>query len=342
MFRSIVVILVLLILCGCATTKQVGHSPKDATRGLVYINNKQGATAVYIDGEFVGSTPISVSLLQGERHITMNYGGRIVLDTTLVVTDDFERNGNAIMMGGAVGGFATILLVPFPLNMLVSMVPIVFAGGAAQMNADKVVISSRDGIDASARPLPRAPDTLPAPVSAATAAPTSTVMATPATVTPSAATNQSGMNMYAMDSDKYTFLMEKRGEKVSKFVSASYVCYEPSSDLVWMSTVQNQQSVVFVSDEFLPCEIDSLPYPSPNLSALKWVGGMTAAWGVIGAVAGGEMKSTLAGMGVGLVLFGLPTYIITHKVAESQNMRTCRLLRNQEQVREWYRRYPCH
>ncbi|MBO7413564.1 MAG: PEGA domain-containing protein [Fibrobacter sp.] len=329
MFRSIVVILVLLILCGCATTKQVGHSPKDATRGLVYINNKQGATAVYIDGEFVGSTPISVSLLQGERHITMNYGGRIVLDTTLVVTDDFERNGNAIMMGGAVGGFATILLVPFPLNMLVSMVPIVFAGGAAQMNADKVVISSRDGIDASARPLPRAPDTLPAPVSAATAA-------------PAAATNQSGMNMYAIDSDKYTFLMEKRGEKVSKFVSASYVCYETSSDLVWMSAAQNQQSVVYASDEFLPCEIDSLPYPSPNLSALKWVGGMTAAWGVIGAVAGGEMKSTLACMGVGLAFFGLPTYIITHKVAESQNMRTCRLLRNQEQVREWYRRYPCH
>ena len=334
MFRSIAVILVLLFLCGCATTKQVGYSPKDATRGLVYINNKQGATAVYIDGEFVGSTPIKVSLLQGEHHITMNYGGKIVLDTAFVVTDDFERDGNSILMGGAVAGFITILLVPFPGNMLASTFPVILAGGVAQMNADKVVINSREGIDATAKPLPRAPDTLPAPVSAATA--------TPATVTPSAATNQSGMNMYAMDSDKYTFLMEKRGEKVSKFVSAGYVCYETSSDLVWMSAAQNQQSVVYASDEFLPCEIDSLPYPSPNLSALKWVGGVTAIWGVIGAVAGGEMKSTIAGLGVGLALFGLPTYLIAHKVTESQNQRTCRLLRSQEQVREWYRQYPCH
>lgn len=167
MFRSIAVILVLLFLCGCATTKQVGYSPKDATRGLVYINNKQGATAVYIDGEFVGSTPIKVSLLQGEHHITMNYGGKIVLDTAFVVTDDFERDGNSILMGGAVAGFITILLVPFPGNMLASIAPIVLAGGVAQMNADKVVISSREGIDATAKPLPRAPDTFPAPATAA-------------------------------------------------------------------------------------------------------------------------------------------------------------------------------
>ena len=329
MFRSVAVILVLLFLCGCATTKQVGYSPKDATRGLVYINNKQGATAIYIDGEFVGSTPMNVSLVQGEHHITMNYGGKIVLDTAFVVTDDFERNGNAIMMGGAVAGFITILLVPFPGNMLASIAPIVLAGGVAQMNADKVVINSHEGIDATAKPLPRAPDTFSEP-------------ATTATVAPVAVTDQGGMNMYAIDADRYAFLMEKRGEKVSKFVSVGSICYEASSDLVWMNYAQSLQSVVLASDEFLPCEIDSLPYPSPFLSSLKWVGGVTATWGVIGAVAGGEMKSTIAAMGVGLALFGLPTYIIVHNVVESQNKRTCRLLRNQEQVREWYRQYPCH
>lgn len=329
MFRSIAVILVLLILCGCAATKQVGYSSKDATRGLVYINNKQGATAVYIDGEFVGSTPMNVTLVQGEHHITMNYGGKIVLDTTFTVTDDFERNGNAIMMGGAVTGFITILLVPFPVNMLASTVPVILAGVSARINTDMIVVSSREGIDATAKPLPSAPDTLPAPATAAAVAPVAT-------------TNQDGMNMYAIDTDKYTFLMERRGEKISKFVSAGSICYEASNDLVWMNHAQSQQSVVLASDEFFPCEIDSLPYPSPLLSSLKWVGGVTAIWGVIGAVAGGEMKSTIAGLGVGLALFGLPTYLIAHKVTESQNQRTCRLLRSQEQVREWYRQYPCH
>ena len=167
MFRSVAVILVLLFLCGCATTKQVGYSPKDATRGLVYINNKQGATAVYIDGEFVGSTPIKVSLLQGEHHITMNYGGKIVLDTAFVVTDDFERDGNSILMGGAVAGFITILLVPFPGNMLASTVPVILAGVSARINTDMIVVSSREGIDATAKPLPSAPDTFSEPATAA-------------------------------------------------------------------------------------------------------------------------------------------------------------------------------
>jgi hypothetical protein len=51
--------------------------------------------------------------------------------------------------------------------MLASIAPIVLAGGVAQMNADKVVINSHEGIDATAKPLPRAPDTFSEPATAA-------------------------------------------------------------------------------------------------------------------------------------------------------------------------------
>ena len=97
----------------------------------------------------------------------MNYGGKIVLDTAFVVTDDFERDGNSILMGGAVAGFITILLVPFPGNMLASTVPVILAGVSARINTDMIVVSSREGIDATAKPLPSAPDTFSEPATAA-------------------------------------------------------------------------------------------------------------------------------------------------------------------------------
>ena len=106
MYKFVIAILSMFLLCNCAGTRTVDLT-KDSKNaaGLVHIDNKWGATAVFIDNEFVGSTPLAVSLPLGEHRIVMNYGGKIVHDTTLVITDDYERNGDAAIMGGIIGSF---------------------------------------------------------------------------------------------------------------------------------------------------------------------------------------------------------------------------------------------
>ena len=143
MYKFVIAVLLMFILCSCAGTRTVDFA-KDSNdpKGMVHIDNKWGVTAVFIDNEFAGNTPLYVSLPQGEHRIVMNYGGKIVHDTTIVVTDDYERNGNAAIMGGAIGSFVTVLLVPFPANLLAASFPMIVAGASMRLNVDDVVINA--------------------------------------------------------------------------------------------------------------------------------------------------------------------------------------------------------
>lgn len=78
MCKFVFAILSVLLLCSCAGTMAVDLTKEsDKGSGLVHINNKWGSAAVFIDNEFVGGTPLAVSLPLGEHRIVMNYGGNL-------------------------------------------------------------------------------------------------------------------------------------------------------------------------------------------------------------------------------------------------------------------------
>lgn len=355
MYKFLVVSLLMLFLCSCAGTRAVDLS-KDSNDsvGLVHIDNKWGATAVFIDNEFVGNTPLAVSLPLGEHRIVMNYGGKIVHDTTLVITDDYERNGNAAIMGGLIGSFVTVLLVPFPVNMLVASVPVIVAGSASGMGGDYVIINTREGFNATALPVAAKPQDsvqvaspLPKAREQDSSATDYTAFALPAPDTsdheflPEVADTQGEFGMHEVDGEKYVFLKERRKDVGNQeLVVASSICYEPSSDLVWAYEAPLQRTNVYYSDEFLPCEVDSLPYKSKVGPMLLRLGITAGIWTTIGLIAGGIEGAIVGGL-AGTIFYGGIVWGVSDWAMDKRNATACQNIRRKDQVKEWYSQFPC-
>ena len=355
MYKFVIAILSMFLLCSCAGTRTVDLT-KDSKNaaGLVHIDNKWGATAVFIDNEFVGSTPLAVSLPLGEHRIVMNYGGKIVHDTTLVITDDYERNGNAAIMGGLIGSFVTVLLVPFPVNMLVASVPVIVAGSASGTGGDYVVINTREGFNARALPVATKPQDSMQVASAPPKAPERdsnatdyTAFTVPAPDTsdheflPEVADEQGEFGMHDVDGEKYVFLKERRKDVGNQeLVVASSICYEPSSDLVWAYEAPLQRTNVYYSDEFIPCEVDSLPYKSKVGPMLLRLGITAGIWTTIGLIAGGIEGAIVGGL-TGTLFYGAIVWGVSDWAMDKRNATACQNIRRKDQVKEWYSQFPC-
>jgi len=356
MYRFLFVALVSLFLCACAGSRSVNIGDGQ-NRNMVYVDNKWGATAVFVDDAFAGSTPIGLMLPEGKHRIVMNYGGKIVCDTVIDVTDDFSRNSTAAIVGGGVAGFVPLLLMPFPVNMLVATIPLIIAGSASQLNADRLVINTRKGFSAVSSPASGTRGSISGDKrSAATNGPAGKSLAGSSAqvavldgdtsghdlVPEEAAEMRGEFTMHEIDPEKFVFLRERRGEPgVRALVNSSSICYEPSSDLVWAYDMPLQKTTVYYSDEFLPCESDSLPfagYVKPSLIAFTSV---AASMGILSAVMGGDGSQIAAGALAGGLILGLPAAFFTNWYAEGRNKRACGNFMNRDQVKEWYGQYPC-
>ena len=353
MYKFVIAVLLMFILCSCAGTRTVDFA-KDSEEptGIVHIDNKWGVTAVFIDNEFAGNTPLYVSLPQGEHRVVMNYGGKIVHDTTIVVTDDYERNGNAAIMGGAIGSFITVLLVPFPANLLAGSLPMIVAGASMGMNVDDVVVNTREGYNATSQPAPQKKDSgEPAPASGESAPDSSVAAGTPFAVPvpdtsehellPEVADEQGEFGMYDIDGEEYVFLKERRNDVGNQeIVVASSICYEPSSDLVWAYETPLRRTNVYYSDEFLPCEVDSLPYRSKVGPIMLRLGINAGIWTTVGLLVGGTSGAIAAGIS-GTLFYGGITWKVSDWAMDRRNATACQNIRRKDQVKEWYSRFPC-
>ena len=353
MYKFVIAVLLMFLLCSCAGPKTVVFA-KDSEEptGIVHIDNKWGVTAVFIDNEFVGNTPLYVSLPQGEHRVVMNYGGKIVHDTTIVVTDDYERNGNAAIMGGAIGSFITVLLVPFPANLLAGSLPMIVAGASMGMNVDDVVVNTREGYNATSQPAPQKKDSgEPAPASGESAPDSSVAAGTPFAVPvpdtsehellPEVADEQGEFGMYDIDGEEYVFLKERRNDVGNQeIVVASSICYEPSSDLVWAYETPLRRTNVYYSDEFLPCEVDSLPYRSKVGPIMLRLGINAGIWTTVGLLLGGTSGAIAAGIS-GTLFYGGITWKVSDWAMDRRNATACQNIRRKDQVKEWYSRFPC-
>ena len=353
MYKFVIAVLLMFILCSCAGPKTVDFA-KDSNdlKGIVHIDNKWGVTAVFIDNEFAGNTPLYVSLPQGEHRVVMNYGGKIVHDTTIVVTDDYERNGNAAIMGGAIGSFITVLLVPFPANLLAGSLPMFVAGASMGMNVDDVVVNTREGYNATSQPAPQKKDSgEPAPASGESAPDSSVAAGTPFAVPvpdtsehellPEVADEQGEFGMYDIDGEEYVFLKERRNDVGNQeIVVASSICYEPSSDLVWAYETPLRRTNVYYSDEFLPCEVDSLPYRSKVGPIMLRLGINAGIWTTVGLLLGGTSGAIAAGIS-GTLFYGGITWKVSDWAMDRRNATACQNIRRKDQVKEWYSQFPC-
>lgn len=353
MYKFVIAVLLMFLLCSCAGPKTVVFA-KDSEEptGIVHIDNKWGVTAVFIDNEFAGNTPLYVSLPQGEHRVVMNYGGKIVHDTTIVVTDDYERNGNAAIMGGAIGSFITVLLVPFPANLLAGSLPMIVAGASMGMNVDDVVVNTREGYNATSQPAPQKKDSgEPAPASGESAPDSSVAAGTPFAVPvpdtsehellPEVADEQGEFGMYDIDGEEYVFLKERRNDVGNQeIVVASSICYEPSSDLVWAYETPLRRTNVYYSDEFLPCEVDSLPYRSKVGPIMLRLGINAGIWTTVGLLLGGTSGAIAAGIS-GTLFYGGITWKVSDWAMDRRNATACQNIRRKDQVKEWYSRFPC-
>ncbi|MBR4915536.1 MAG: hypothetical protein IKZ45_00420 [Fibrobacter sp.] len=352
MYKFVIAVLLMFILCSCAGTRTVDFA-KDSNdpKGMVHIDNKWGVTAVFIDNEFAGNTPLYVSLPQGEHRIVMNYGGKIVHDTTIVVTDDYERNGNAAIMGGAIGSFVTVLLVPFPANLLAASFPMIVAGASMRLNVDDVVINTRQGYSATSQPAPHkelgesVPDSGAPRLDSSVAASAPFVVPAPDTseheLLPEVADEQGEFGMYEVDGEKYVFLKERRNDVGNQeLVVASSICYEPSSDLVWAYETPLRRTNVYYSDEFIPCEVDSIPYRSKVGPMLLRLGITAGIWSTIGLLAGGIEGAIVGGLS-GTLFYGGVVWFLSDWVMDKRNATACQNIRRKDQVKEWYSQFPC-
>lgn len=353
MYKFVIAVLLMFLLCSCAGPKTVVFA-KDSEEptGIVHIDNKWGVTAVFIDNEFAGNTPLYVSLPQGEHRVVMNYGGKIVHDTTIVVTDDYERNGNAAIMGGAIGSFITVLLVPFPANLLAGSLPMIVAGASMGMNVDDVVVNTREGYNATSQPAPQKKDSgEPAPASGESAPDSSVAAGTPFAVPvpdtsehellPEVADEQGEFGMYDIDGEEYVFLKERRNDVGNQeIVVASSICYEPSSDLVWAYETPLRRTNVYYSDEFLPCEVDSLPYRSKVGPIMLRLGINAGIWTTVGLLLGGTSGAIAAGIS-GTLFYGGITWKVSDWAMDRRNATACQNIRRKDQVKEWYSQFPC-
>ena len=351
MYKYLVVILLSFLLYGCAASFNTAKNiPNKGTKGKVIITNALGNAAVSMDGVFIGTTPLNAPLPVGEHRITLNHLGKIIYDSTIVVTDDYDRNTTTALVGGIVGGFVPFLLLPFPLNLVSIIVPSITTFTAEREYADKIILndfipkiameneseqektpkqeysSSVSLVDDSAEIMARNDAMIHEYNDISENLPSQNL--SPETA------------MYEVDKDKILFLKFTRNTKSSIFVAATSVCYDLKSDLVWAYEPYLQKTNTYYSNDFLPCDLDSISYTSEIKAGLIGFGAVAAVGAIVGAIVGGGKGAFTGGFAMGAFV-GLPTAYIVGGVVNKNNKRACQRFRDGEQVKEWYRRYSC-
>lgn len=347
MYKYLVVILLSFLLYGCAAS---GNVPKNITgtgpKGKVHIVNALGGAAVKIDDNLIGTTPLNVVLPVGEHKLTLNYLGKVILDSTIVVTDDYERNMNTALVGSIVGGFVPFLLLPFPMNLVSLIVPVVTMVPAEQLSSDKIILNDfakakNSGIAVNA---PKQHSSAP------TFSVNDSVEVTTEVAESFPASNEfyeeqmeesfSEVSMHKINPDKFKFLQGKQGKKSAEIVKAESICYDPKEDLVWTYHPWQKKTFTYQSNDFLPCDVDSLPYSSDIKAGLIGFAVSAGVGAIVGAISGGG-KGALAGAASIGAFVGLPAFFITSSVVNNKNVRACQRFRDSEQVKEWYSHYRC-
>ncbi len=351
MYKYLVVILLSLLLYGCAASFNTAKNiPNKGTKGKVLITNALGNAAVSMDSVFIGTTPLSAPLPVGEHRITLNHLGNVIYDSTIVVTDEYDRNSTTALVGGIVGGFVPFLLLPFPLNLMSILVPTITTFTADQAYADKIIVNDFPKKIAIKSELEQVKSSkqeyspLDSPVNDSTG-----VMAKYdamiyegdeisetlplQNLSPEAA-------MYKVDKDKLLFLKFTRNTKSSIFVPATSICYDSKSDLVWAYEPFPQKTNTYYSNDFLPCDLDSISYTSEIKAGLIGFAVSAGVGSIVGAIVGGGKGAFAGGFAMGAFV-GLPTAYIVGGVVNKNNKRACQRFRDSEQVKKWYRQYPC-
>ena len=326
------------------------NMPNKGPKGKVLITNALGNAAVSMDGIPIGTTPLNAPLPVGEHRITLNHMGKIIYDSTIVVTDDYDRNTTTAVVGGIVGGFIPFLLLPYPLNLLSMIVPPLTMFSADQLNTDKIIVndfSKKNAIksELEQEKLPKQEYTpLDSPVNNSTG-----VMAKndamiyegdeiSETLPPQNSSSEAVM--YKVDPDKLLFLKFTRNKNSSTFTPATSVCYDSKSDLVWAYEPFPEKTNTYYSNDFLPCELDPISYTSGLKAGLLAFVTAAGIGTIVGSIVGGGKGAFAGGFATGAFV-GVPTAYIVGGVVNSKNKRACQRFRDGEQVKQWYRQYPC-
>lgn len=318
-------------LAGCTMADKVVRKNNDDVLGRVYITNGSGSAAIFLDDKFMGNTPLDIKLSVGEHHLIMKVYNNVVLDTVIDVTDDYNRNVNAGVAGSVVAGFVPLLLVPFPINIFVAPLSAWVVGeNVTRCNRDKIARNPYKEYDVKSESLQKVVETKNMLHKGTDLA----------HYYKDSVAYVNGAVMHYVDAEKFQFLRQKRDDGDTLMVNAKYICYEESDDLVWAAESGSGTSV-YRSDEFIPCEVDSLPHPRPLGDALMRGGIVTGAFGIVGAVAGGSLASTLGMTLAGWLLVGSPTMGISGHVFRQRNIHACQNFRSKPLVKKWYRQYPC-
>lgn len=350
MYKCLVVILLSFLLYGCASGNMAKNMPNKGPKGKVLITNALGNAAVSMDGIPIGTTPLNAPLPVGEHRITLNHMGKIIYDSTIVVTDDYDRNTTTAVVGGIVGGFVPFLLLPFPLNLLSMIVPPLTMFSADQLNTDKIIVNDFPKKNAIKSELEqgKSPKQEYAPLVSPVNDLTGNMAKNDVTIHESDGISEtlppqnssSEATMYKVDPDKLLFLKFTRNQNSSSFMPATSVCYDPMSDLVWAYEPPLQKINTYYSNDFLPCELDSISYTSGIKAGLIGFAAVAGIGTIVGAIVGGGKAAFAGGFAMGGFV-GLPTAYIVGGVVNGKNKRACKSFRDSEQVKKWYRQYPC-
>jgi len=261
----------------------------------------------------------------GEHRITLNHLGNVIYDSTIVVTDEYDRNTTTALVGGIVGGFVPFLLLPFPLNLMSILVPPLATYTADQLSTEKIIVND-----------------FPKKISTEVSAKKDTAIYERNEISEALplSKNSSEAVMYKVDPDKLLFLKFARNKNKSTFAPATSVCYDSRSDLVWAYEPFPEKTNTYYSNDFLPCELDSISYTSGFKAGLLTFATAAGIGTIVGSIVGGGKGAFAVGFATGAFV-GLPTAYIVGGVVNSKNKRACQRFRNSEQVKQWYRRYSC-
>ena len=326
MNKFFVVILLSFLLYGCATSGNTAKNlPKKGTKGKVLITNAVGNAAVSMDGVFIGATPLNASLPVGEHRITLNHLGNVIYDSTIVVTDEYDRNTTTALVGGIVGGFVPFLLLPFPLNLMSILVPPLATYTADQLSTEKIIVND-----------------FPKKISTEVSAKKDTAIYERNEISEALPLSKKSSEavMYKVNPDKLLLLKFARNKNKSTFSPATSVCYDSRSDLVWAYEPFPEKTNTYYSNDFLPCELDSISYTSGFKAGLLTFATAAGIGTIVGSIVGGGKGAFAGGFATGAFV-GLPTAYIVGGVVNSKNKRACQRFRDSEQVKQWYRRYSC-
>ena len=326
------------------------NMPNKGPKGKVLITNALGNAAVSMDGIPIGTTPLNAPLPVGEHRITLNHMGKIIYDSTIVVTDDYDRNTTTAVVGGIVGGFIPFLLLPYPLNLLSMIVPPLTIFSADQLNTDKIIVNDFPQKNAIKSELEqeKSPKQEYTPLVPPVNDLTGNMAKNDVTIhegdeiseTLPPQNSSSEATMYKVDPDKLLFLKFKHNTNSSTFMPSTSVCYDSKSDLVWAYEPPLQKINTYYSNDFLPCELDSISYTSSIKAGLIGFAAVAGIGTIVGAIVGGGKAAFAGGFAMGGFV-GLPTAYIVGGVMNSKNKRACKRFRDSEQVKKWYRQYPC-